>query len=210
ASTNSNTIRDGTPSGLLPAQIAGTVPAGVLVPLPAPGFPNPQSVSLLRPPLARELLSLGDLLWRHLARHHVAVFDGGVAVARIGGGEARGGEVEPHMRADVVLLHALAGGVGEPEIVLRHGVALIGGEAVPLRRLLGVLRHAAAFREHHPEIGARRGIALVGGAAEPLHRLVVVFRHAAAAIIHKPEDGLGLGIARLGERTREAEGRWRV
>src|SRR5262249_54533638 len=159
----------------------------------------------LRLPLARALLRLGELVGRHLARDRVAVLDRGGAVARVVGGKARGGEIEPHVRVDGVLRHALAAGVGEAEIVLRLGVALLGGAAIPARRLGVVLRHAAAFADPPPEREARGGFPLVGGEANPLRRLVVVLRHAAAAVIGRAEDCLGAGIAGLGERAREPQ-----
>src|SRR6266511_5771689 len=42
---------------------------------------------LLRLPLARALLRLGELVGGHLARHRVAVLDRGGAVARVGSGK---------------------------------------------------------------------------------------------------------------------------
>src|SRR5262249_19153332 len=152
----------------------------------------------LRLPLARALLRLGELVGRHLARDRVAVLDRGGAVARVVGGKARGGGVEPHMRVGGGLRHAPAAGGGEAESVLRLGVALRGGAAIPARRLGVVLRHAAAFAVHHAEREAGGGIALVGGEAKPLRRFAVVLRHAAAAVIGRAEDCLGAGIPRLG------------
>src|SRR5262249_21394405 len=58
--------------------------------------------------------------------------------------EARGGEIEPHVRLDQILLHALAARIGEAEIVLRLAVALLGRALIPACRLVVVLRHAAA------------------------------------------------------------------
>src|SRR5262249_39529038 len=151
---------------------AGAAPALPHTTTPTPN-PSPQgggersefaaltSFLRLRLPLARALLRLGELVGRHLARDPVAGLDRGRAVARVVGGKARGGEIEPHMRVDGVLRHALAAGVGEAEIVLRLGVALLGGAAIPARRLGVVLRHAAAFPVHHAEREAGGGIALV-------------------------------------------------
>src|SRR5207249_4630120 len=92
------------------------------------GSPSP-----LRLPLARALLRLGELGRCHLARDRVAVLDRGGAVARVGGGETRGGEVEPHMRRDDVLRHAFAARISEPELILRRRVAPLGGTAIPAR-----------------------------------------------------------------------------
>src|SRR5439155_22457465 len=77
----------------------------------------------LRLPFARALLRLGELGRCHLAGDRIAVLDRGGAVARVGGGETRGGEVEPHVRGDDVLRDAYAARVSEPEIVLRRRVA---------------------------------------------------------------------------------------
>src|SRR6266508_1226466 len=167
---------------------------------------SPRVTSLrlaLRLPLARAFLRLGELVGGHFAGHGVAGLDRGGAVARVGSGKARGREVEPHVRLDRVLRHALAARVGEAEIVLRLRVALLGGAAIPARRLGKVLRHAAALTVHHPEREAGGGVALLGGELKPLRRLGVVLRDAAAAVIGKAQDRLGLRVAVLGERTRE-------
>ena len=52
----------------------------------------------------------------------------------------RSRQVEPHVRLDIILRHALAFGEQESEVVLRAGVALVNGEAVPLHRLSVALR----------------------------------------------------------------------
>src|SRR5262245_39546784 len=64
----------------------------------------------------------------------------------------RGGKIEPHVRADIVLARALALSIQERQIVLGGGVPLLGGEAVPLGGLGVILRHAAAFLRQEPEI----------------------------------------------------------
>ena len=51
-------------------------------------------------------------------------------------------QVEPHMRADIVLRHAVALGVHPAEVGLRVGVPLVGGLAEPYDGLRVVLRHA--------------------------------------------------------------------
>ena len=48
-----------------------------------------------------------------------------------GGVALLGGEAVPPHRLGVVLGHALAVGVHDPEVELRGGVTLLGGEAVP-------------------------------------------------------------------------------
>src|SRR5262247_4374207 len=93
--------------------------------------------ALLRLPVARELLRLGELLGRHLARHLVAALGGGEPARRLV--EARGGEIEPHVRLHQALLHALAARIGEAEIVLRLAVALLGRALIPACRLVVVL-----------------------------------------------------------------------
>src|SRR5262249_61114504 len=138
-----------------------------------------------------------------LARDGSAVLCRGGAVARVVCGKARGGEIEPHMRVDDVLRHALAAGVGEAEIVLRLGVALLGGATIPARGLGVVLGHAAAFAVHHPEREARDGIALVGGEAKPFRRLAVVLRDAAAAVVAGAEERLRPRLARPRAAARE-------
>src|SRR5215510_3838739 len=91
--------------------------------------------ALLRAPLARPLLRFGDFVCRHLVCDRIAIADSGAA-ARIGRREARGSNIEPHIRADVVWCSArrFALGIGKPEIVLGLGVAFVGGALKPPRR----------------------------------------------------------------------------
>ena len=72
------------------------------------------------------------------------------------------GEAVPPHRLGVVLGHALAVVVHDPEIELRGGGALLGSEAVPPHRLGVVLGHALAVVVHDPEIELRGGVALRG------------------------------------------------
>jgi hypothetical protein len=56
--------------------------------------------SIERLPVARRLLCFDELLARQLARHDVAAIDGCAAIAGVGHGELRGGEVEPRVFDD--------------------------------------------------------------------------------------------------------------
>src|SRR5258708_2049974 len=104
-------------------------------------------------PLGRKLLRLGDLRGSHLSGNKVAVvnrFVTGLFLRnRIGGG---GSEVEPHMRLDVVLRHAIAVGVHLAEDGLRSGRALVGGPAVPHHSFGVILRDDLAEVIHGAEI----------------------------------------------------------
>jgi hypothetical protein len=71
----------------------------------------------------------------------------------------RGGEVEPHVRLDDVLLDPVALVVQQAEHVLRGRLALVGGAEIPVGRHVVVLRHAAAGRIHVAEIGLRARVA---------------------------------------------------
>ena len=51
--------------------------------------------------------------------------------------------------------------VHEPEVGLRHGIALLGREPVPPHRFGVVFGHALAVRVHEPEAGLRPGMALL-------------------------------------------------
>src|SRR2546430_4342533 len=107
-------------AGLVPAIHVFTRPAKTWMPGTRPGMTiETEARSALRRfrlPGERALLRLGELLGRHLACHRVAVLHRGGAVAGVGRGKARGGEIEPHVRLDDVLRHALAARVGQPEI----------------------------------------------------------------------------------------------
>ena len=70
--------------------------------------PCRQCATLFRPPLARQLLRFGDFFGRHVARHQIATLDGCIlhgfaGIAKIRRREARGGKIEPQVRADIVL-----------------------------------------------------------------------------------------------------------
>ena len=60
----------------------------------------------LRRPVAGALARLRDLLGGHAALDHFAAACRGRAIASVGRPEASGRQVEPHMRADVVVRHA--------------------------------------------------------------------------------------------------------
>jgi hypothetical protein len=116
------------------------------------------------------------------------------------------GQIEPHVRADMVLRYTLALGVRESKVVLSLSIAVVGGEATPLCRRCVVLRHALAFGVHEPKVELGGGIALVRSAAKPVRRFGSVLRYAAAMKVHKPKDGPSSGIALVGQWTQMLQG----
>jgi hypothetical protein len=76
-------------------------------------------------PLACEHLRFGDLRWGHLLCDFVSTFYR-ILIA------LRRRQVEPHVRPDKVLRHAMAVGVHRTEMGLGDGEALVGSEPNPL------------------------------------------------------------------------------
>jgi len=107
-----------------------------------------------RLPLACELLRFGDLRGGHTQCDHVSVFYR-ILIS------LRRRQVKPHVRADIVLQHAQAFEVKDPEIVLGGGDALVRSEAISLHSLSIVLLRATAGGEHEAEIKLGGGVALV-------------------------------------------------
>ncbi len=91
--------------------------SGVVETAAAAQEPSPR---WLRLPLPRHALCLGKLVRGHPLAGSVAVPEGLVVALR-------GREVEPHVRQNVVLRHALACGVHDAEVGLGVGVAMVGG-----------------------------------------------------------------------------------
>jgi hypothetical protein len=120
----------------------------------------------LRLPLPRQPLRLSDLSRAHLRGDAVAGFSGNVAPCDelcLGSGK-----VEPHVGLDVVLRHALAVAVREPEVALRQLVPLLGGPAEPFYCLCMVLPNAPfAHPVCEPEPSLGGGETLIGGPANP-------------------------------------------
>ena len=140
----------------------------------------------------RHMLRLGDLLRRHLGLDELTVRDG----KRVASG---GRQIEPHMRADEVLLDAVAGGVKDPERMLGVRVALVGRLAAPAQRLGVIFGHALPFHIHRSELGLRLGLSLIRGLSQPGRALRRVLRYALALDIHGAEIILGLRDALFGQ-----------
>ena len=66
-------------------------------------------------------------------------------------------KVGPHIGTHVVLRHAAAGLVHQPEAVLRLGVSLLSGQSPPPHCFDVVLRDAKALVKHDPEVVLRLG-----------------------------------------------------
>src|SRR5262249_11737062 len=130
----------------------------------------------IRLPPRCERLGLDDLRRGQPPGDDVTVL-GGIAIAM---GRR---QIEPEIGLYKVLWHALAHGIGDPELELSRGEALVGGFAIPRRRLGLVLGNAFAVVEEDSEIVLGRGVALFGGSPEPHRRLAKVLRHAQSALV---------------------------
>ncbi len=70
-----------------------------------------------------------------------------------------GGEIEPFIGLDIILLHALTVGIKEAEIALGKGVAASGGFGIPLGCLGIILLHAVTVGIDEGEpVSAKRSL----------------------------------------------------
>jgi hypothetical protein len=124
--------------------------------------------SLRRLPLPRHPLRLCDLLGGHLGGHLIALdcpLDGVYCISCKR--RTRRSQVEPHIGLHIVLRHAFALLIHQPEFNLRGVVPLLGRLAPPRDGLHVVLQHAFALLVLQPEEGLRAGVAPIGGLAKP-------------------------------------------
>jgi len=148
-----------------------------------------------RLPFAGKLLRLRDLLGRHLRGDLIPIsFRVSVPSGR--------GQVEPHVRGDIVLRDAKAKNVHEPETGLSVSAALIGRLAIPTRRSRMVLRDAQAVGVLEPELVLSEGVALLGRLAKPTRRTRIVRRDDYPKQV--PKRGLGGAITLLRKRTHDS------
>ena len=88
------------------------------------------------------------------------------------------GKVHPGIGEHVILRHAPAVGVHEPEVILGRGEPLFGGEPEPFHSFGIAFGHAPAVVIHETEVILGRGEPLFSGEPVPLHSFGIVFRHA--------------------------------
>ena len=81
----------------------------------------------------------------------------------------------------IVLRHALAVGVHEPELVLCVGIALLGCLPKPSHRLSIVLWHSLTINIYSSKMELRQSISLLGSTAIPLCRFGIILWHSAGA-----------------------------
>ena len=79
-------------------------------------------------PLPRAALRFAEVYWRHLLGYTIAHSYCPLAIPA---GQSGGGEVQPHVGFDIVLVHALTVGIEAPEVEMGAGATLLGSQAVP-------------------------------------------------------------------------------
>src|SRR6202521_5508706 len=87
------------------------------------------------------------------------------------------GQIEPHVRLNIVLWNANAGEVHDPEAALRRSLSLISRLAEPASGLHLVTSNTHTCRVDFPEIVLRRSVSLICRLAVPANGLRVVTRN---------------------------------
>src|SRR5207237_3178571 len=98
---------------------------------------------------AREILRIRELTEAHLVRNRVSQAHIVLVLGALG---ARGREIEPDVRGDVVGRNTQALVVHQAEQMLRRRIALLGAAAVPIERQRVALRYAAPILVHEAEV----------------------------------------------------------
>ena len=114
-----------------------------------------------------------------------------------------GGQTEPAHSFGLVLEDTLAGGVHEPEAVLRIGLALLGGQTEPARRFGLVLENAPPGGVHETEAELGFGVTLLSVNEEPSHRCGIV---ATGIRCHSFVKRLPRRDWRAGQRSQQRQG----
>lgn len=107
----------------------------------------------------------------------------------------RRGEIEPHVRGNVVLQHSLPQEVRRTEARLSLGVSLLGSESKQANRLGKVLRYSRSLEVRYTKLGLCACMALFGGESEPAHCLDDVLRYSRSLGIRLTEDRLGVSAS---------------
>ena len=150
-------------------------------------------------PCPRALLRLGDLLHAHVVADVIARAASVLVVLC-------SGKIQPHVRHDIILRHALAVDVPKTEGVLRLGYTLVSGPPKPLNCFRVVPLDTLPFGVHGTEVVLRDRMATVGREVEPPNRLGVVAHHTPTCCVRMSQGSLRIGMSLVGRQAQPFDG----